>query len=353
MGAAVAPERRLAPFRSGTRQRRAYVGAVSYSAGTTLNPIRLPQVGLLARVFVQFRGTVTLSGAGALANLGPWNLAARLQVNANIGSAAIVDVSGYGAYMCQPWIQSIGYRPDMAGVGAGTTPNADIYAAPVAMGANTWVLSWYLPVSANDGSQFELGLVNLQAPETQVSVNITCGALLDPATLVTGIEGSFFVYYDYYEIPDPRVFQLPPLALVRTLEEQQPITGTGDNIYTIPRQGVMLQLAHRITLNAARSDSWDRHSIRFNKTDTVYQEDRQWRRAWERMNYALNPIVGVTALDLWHAASGVSNGDTRDAIDTEELSTLESIVTVSAGAVLGANNNFLASVRRIVQMLES
>jgi hypothetical protein len=345
-------ESRLLPFRSGTRQRRAKVGTIAAAAASTLTPLELPRVGMLARILIQFRGTLTLSGAGALSDLGPWNLLSRIKVLANIGSAALVDVSGFGAFMYQPLVEELGFRPDLAGVGGGTTPNADIHAAPVAMGANTWVVTWVIPISANAGKQFDLGLINLQAPETRITVELTEGALTDPATLVTAVSGNFHVYYEYYEIPDPRQFALPPLALVRLLEEQQPIGQTGDNVYTVPRQGVLLQLAHRITLNAARSDSWDSISIKFNKTDTVYNVERQWERVLTRLWQALNPITGVAYHDFWHAESDISSGDTRDAIDAEELSTLESIVAVSSGATLGSNNNFLASVRRIVQLLQ-
>lgn len=341
----------LLPFRAGTRQRRAKVGLVAYTVASQLTPLELPRVGMLNRVLVQFRGIVTLSGAGALSDLGPWNLTNRLRISANIGSAAIVDVSGYGAYMAQPIVEGVGYRPDLAGVGS-TTPNADIHAAPVAMGANTWVLSYYLPVSANSGNQFDLGLVNLQAPETRVTVDIVTGQLLDPATLVTAITGNYNVYYDYFEIPDPNAFQLPPLALVRLLEEQQAIGQTGENIYVVPRQGVLMHLIQRVNANGARSDGIDNLFIRYNKTDTVYSMERQWERVIQRMNYALNPITGVFYWDFWHAASEVASGDFRDAIDTEELSTLEAGVTVSSGTTLGSNNNFLASVRRIVQILE-
>lgn len=344
-----ASQRKLLPFRAGTRRRRAFVGSVAYAAATALTPQELPRVGLVGEVFVQFRGTVTLSGAGALSDLGPWNLVNRVQVNANIGAAAIVDLSGYGAYMIQPWSEEMAYRPDVGGAGV-TAVNADIHAAPVAMGANTWVLSYFLPIAANTGMQFETGLINLQAPETRVTVNITCGALLDPATLVTATTGSFFIYYDYYEIPDPRTFQLPPLTLVRILEETQGIAAVGDNTYTIPRQGTLLQIAHRVNLNGARSDSWDSVRLRFNKTDTVYQEDRQWVRAIERRAFGLNPVVGVLYRDFWHAGSDMSAGDTRDAIDSEELSTLESIVVVNAGATIGVAS--LSSVRRIVQNLQ-
>lgn len=345
---------KLLPFRSGTRQRRAKVGAIAHTAASALTPLELPRVGLLSRILVQFRGTVTFSAGGAFTDQGPWNLGARIKVNTNIGTASIVDVSGYGAYMIQPVVaEDPGWRPDMSGLGSaiGTT-NADVFTAPLGAGAQTWALPFVIPIGANSGNQFETGLINLQAPETRVTVEITAGALTDPASNITATTGNWHVYYEYYEIPDPRSFALPPLALVRWLEEQQAVGQTGDNVYTVPRQGVLLNLLHRLTLNGARSDSFDSTTIRFNKTDSVYQEERQYGRVLERQWYGLNPLVGVIYHDLWHANNSIAQGDTRDAIDAEELSTLESIVTVSSGAVLGSNNNFLASVRRIAQVLE-
>jgi hypothetical protein len=333
---------------------------VAWAASTTLASIELPRVGLLSRLVLQLRGTTTLSATGVLTDLGPWAITARARVNVNIGAAALVDTSGYGLYMAQPIIEELGWRPDYTGIFAGTgagsppAPNADIHAAPVASGANTWVISQVVPISANSGREFELGLINLQAPEVRCTVDLTCGAGADFVSNFTSFVGSYFVYEEYYEIPDPRQFTLPPLALVRLLEEQQAIVGTGDTIYTVPRQGVLFQLAHRVTLNGARIDSpgWDSVAIRFNKTDTVYKEDRQWKRVQERIWYGMLPLVGVYYHDFWHAGSDVSVGDSRDQIDSEELSTLESVVTINSGATLGSNNNFLGSVRRIAQILQ-
>jgi hypothetical protein len=347
---APAAAQKLYPFRMGTRQRRAKVGTIAYATSSAGQPLPLPRVGLLSAIILQFRGTVTLSGAGALADQGPWNLLSRIRVNSNIGSASLVDVSGYGGYLMQKWMAR-GWLPDNAGVGS-TTVNADIHAAPVAMGANTWVLTWVIPISANRGTNFETGLINLQAPEVTVTVEPTFGALLDPATLVTATTGNLHVFYEYYEIPDPRAFKLPPLTLVRTLEEQQAVAATGDNIYTVPRMGTLLQLVHCFRANGVRSDGYDSHSVKFNKTDTVYNDERQELRVFEKVMYSSPPVVGAIYRDFWNAYEDVSQGDTRDAIDSEQLTTLESIVTVSSGTALGANNNFLQSIRRILQILD-
>ena len=339
----------LAPFRKGTRQRRQKVGVIAYAAASDLQPLELPRVGMLSRLIIQFRGTVTLSGAGALSDLGPWNLLNRIRVTANIGTASLVDVTGYGLYLMQPYLDSIGFRPDAGGAGA-TTPNADIHVAPVAMGANTWVLTWIVPISANAGREFDIGLVNLQAPETRITLELRTGALLDPATLVTATTGNFHIYYEFYEIPDPTRFQMPPLGLVRTLEEQQPIGQTGDNVYTVPRQGTMLQLIHLVRLNALRSDGFDTTELRFNKNDRVYAQERQWLRLQDRAFHGVQPVTGAYAWDMWRAYGHVAEGDLRDAIDTEELSTFESAVNITGG--LGANNNFFHAIRRIVQSFE-
>lgn len=347
--AAAMAKRGLLPFRVGTRQRRIKVGALAYAANSTVTQI-MNRVGYLARLIVQFRGTVTLSAAGALTDLGPWNLVQRFRVTTNIGAAVVVDVSGYGAFLAQRLL-TIGWSPANAGVGE-TTPSADVHAAPVAMGANTWVLSWILPISTNVGREFEFGLINLQSPETQVQLDIQTGALTDPSSNVTGITGNFHVYAEYYEVPQPDRFAQPPLSLCRTLEEQIPIGAVGDNIYTIPRMGVLMQAINVLRLNGARSDSFDAHSIRFNKTDTPYSQERQLSRIIDRSQYALNGVTGVFSTDLYYATKEVGAGDSRDCIDTEELATIEQIVTVSAGAVLGANNNFLNVVRRIAQRLD-
>jgi hypothetical protein len=265
----------LLPFRRGTRQRRAKVGVIPYVAGAAGTPLELPRVGMLSRIVIQLRGTITYSAPGALADQGPWNLLTRIRVNTNIGAATLIDASGFGMYAVQRQIER-GWSPEKAGIGD-TAANADIHAFPLSGAAQPFCLTYELPISANDGANFETGLINLQAPETRVTVEPQFGALLDPATLVTAIVANLHVYYEYYEIGDPRKFALPPLALVRILEDQQAVGQTGDNTYPVPRMGTVLNLCHVVTLNGARSDTIDSLSLKFNKTDSIYQQERSGR----------------------------------------------------------------------------
>jgi hypothetical protein len=344
-------EKQLLPFRSGTRQRNFKVGVIPYAASTTGTPLNIPQVGMLSRIVAQLRGTITYSAPGTLTDQGPWSLLSRLQLLTNIGSANVYDCSGYGAFTIMRTITQ-GWSPDTAGFGASLAPNADIHVFPLSGAAQAFVLTYEVPVSVNDGGNFETGLINLQAPETRVQLVSQFGALLDPASLVTAVVANLHVYYEYYEIGDLNTFALPPLALVRWLEENQSITAVGDNVYTVPRMGAVANLIHVVTLNGARSDSLDALAIKFNKTDQVYTTERQWSRVEERRMYSVLPTTGVYYWDWFNAYGGVNRGDTRDTIDSESLTTLESIVTVSSGATLGSNNNNLKSIRRIFQILE-
>lgn len=350
-GGIIMAGKQLLPFRSGTRQKYFQMNPMTYAPGATLTQI-FPQTGMLSQVFLQIVGTITYSAPGTLADQGPWNLLSRLQIITNIGSAVLVDLSGFGAYLVQQLIGGESYRPDLSGPGA-TTASALIYVFPLSGTAQAFRLSYILPVAANDGINFDTGLINLQAPQTQVTLSIQCGQLTDPASLVTAIVAVINVGYWYYEVPDLNTFQLPPLSLVRTLEDNLIVGTTGEQVYTLPQMGTILQVINVLTLNGARSDSMDYGFVRFNKSDTIYNIPLPIQRMTERLRYGLNPVVGTFFWDFWHAYGQVSEGDVRDSIDSEAIATLDIGVAVSSGASLGANNNSMRTIRRLVQTIQT
>lgn len=345
-----ATEQELLPFRLNTRQRIAKVGTIPFASGQRATGLEIPRVGFLNRIIVFLRGTMNAGAASALADLGPWQLINRLQVNVNIGSAQLIDLSGYGAYLFGSVLERA-FAPDKAGIGA-TVPHIDNFSAPTANGNNVWNLCYILPIAANQGMNFDAGLINLQAQEVRCTLDLTFGTPADAITVVgTGFTGTAHIYYEYYELP-PEGVMFPPRMLHRILEEVQPITATGDQPYTVPRMGTMLQLIHLIRTNGARSDSIDEFRLHFNKTDNVYFSEKFERRMHNRLEWGIDLPVGAYGWDFWHSSEDVSEGDNRDTINTQKITTLESIVKITTGTVIGAGNNFLHSIRRIVQELE-
>jgi hypothetical protein len=171
------------------------------------------------------------------------------------------------------------------------------------------------------------------------------------------LAGNVNVYYQYYEVPNPDQVQLPPRVLHRLLEDRTAIVATGDTTYLVPRQGVLLQCIHNLILNGTISkNSTDLTGRRlvFNKTDTPYNMDYIMDRILNRFRYGFSGAdndlpAGAYIWDFFDADQQPTRGDLRDAVDTEALATLESILTIASGATLGSGNNFVDTIRRITQ----
>ncbi len=359
---------KLAAFRPNTRQRMQKVGTIPASFGATSQTITFPQVGLMSRIFLYANLTVSDAAASpsvAAVLTGPFNALKRITGSTNLGTATVFDLSGYGLFCVNKITDTaVDYKAENTDTTVSTTVGAsfNLYQYPTAYVQNVakplqFVL--VVPVAINDGPQFSLGLINLQAPEIRFTLSLTFGLASDiyttSDTLTLG--GNVNVYYAYYEVPNPSQVALPPRLLHRLLEDRASITATGDTTYLVPRQGVLLQQIHNITLNGAltknSTDVVGRRLV-FNKTDTPYNIDYIVDRMLARLRYAFPGTVqdvpgGMFIWDFFNGDQAPTRGDLRDAIDTEALSTLESVVTIASGATLGAGNNFLDTIRRITQ----
>lgn len=340
------------PFRRNTRQRFRQVGTAQSLAGggsalaATAN-FQLDRVGLLNYLIVFVRGTLTLAGAGAFATMGPWAAVDRFRVDLNLGNMNLVDISGWKAYQLAK-VLFRGWSPD--GLGGLFTPNATTFSVPLAMGANSIIIPYVIPISANPGSEFDSGLISLQAPEIQVNVTARMTAAgANISTQFTSLTAvTVELHQCYFEYPDPQAVMLPPGQIVRTVEQSIPIAAVGDTTYTIDRQGILLQLLSTILLNNARADAGvDRFQLKANINDTIYDYTAPALKFKNQMDYSAPGDVGVWGIDLWHSGENPSCGDDRDVVDSEVLTTLQEVVTVSAG--LGAaGTNFFNTARRVL-----
>jgi hypothetical protein len=344
----------LLPFRSGTRQRLVLAGTGQYAftIGTTTNiNIPLPNVGEAAMLILKLRGTVTYSAGGAFAIYGPWSMVQNATVSTNLGSATLWNMSGYGSYLAQGW-QKEGWRPDFAGMGS-TTPDPNVFVFPLSGTGVAWELSYVIMLSLNDGLNFELGLLNMQSPQVQANLNLTLGTAAQIATNITACSGIAECWYWYYDIGDPSQFALPPLTLVRSLEDiSASVAATGDNYITIPQLGVITNITQYLTLNSILSDAWAQTSLVINKTDTPYVFEKQVQKTLSRRRDGLNPIVGVADWDFLSAYGPKNMGDFRDAWDSEAFATIDLHVLIPTGTTLAAGDTHKI-VRRCVQMLQA
>ena len=382
-----APQKK--PFRFGTVRRRINIGNFAMTPGTQLPSVVIPQVGMLARVFFDVEGTYTGANAPLVVNNfatlnnisdGMDALFSRAQITLNNGSANIVDLSGVGVNIINQNISpSLPIKRGTAGVG-----NVQGTGFPLAIGAGAFSYKGILPVNANQRRQFEMGLINLQAPEIRATINLSFNSLATIFTVAANCTVPVFTVnlsYEYYEIPNLNEYQLPPLTLVRSIEEAPAaIAATGDQIYQIPRLGTMIEYHAVLVLNQLYSNvgifggtmttaKISELRLRYNKTDVqfdVFIGDLETQEA-EVFGSGVGPAVTPSAasdnsqtwlnpsalsLNFWAAGDRPWNGgDFRDAIDTEENTTTEMIVTITTGTALNAGKDNLFHVRRVVQRI--
>jgi hypothetical protein len=317
----------LLAFRPNTRQKRLKVGTFDYSLGGS-KTLLLPEVGYLARIWLMFEGTVSNSSTSTPADLSPYSLFKRIQVTLNNSATDIFNVSGFNTAMINAVLTKNG-RLDKE-------TDATFYAYPVGSGnTQAFTLGLQIPISLSQGMNFEAGLINLQAPEVQCQLNVDfVNALTDIGDNITALTGTCHVYYEYYEVPSPAQVQQPAVVLHRWIEQTQPINGTGDAIYTVPRGGNMLRLIQNLRLNGARSDSFDLTKLRFNQSETVYSTEKRVQKILQRERYGYNMPTGVIVQDWAYALQHPEESDLRDAINTEMVTTTDVIVQVSSGARL-------------------
>lgn len=289
------------PFRQGSRQRKRQSGATqSIAAGGNalggLANFTLDKVGMLNYLLVRVTATVTLSAGGAFATNGPWSVVSRIRVDLNLSNMNLFDLDGRMTYdMGGKLARAFGM--DGAGV---YTPSALVFAAPVLMGANLWNLWFIVPISANPGSDYDTGLINLQAPEVQCNVSVRmAGAGADFVTNFTSLTlTNVEVHQCYFSSLDPRAVILPLGQVIRTVQFTQPIVATGENTYTVERQGKLMNSITRVIANGARSDGIDRLQIIANINDTMYDETAAFNAVEFERDYSVPKPVGIFYKDF-------------------------------------------------------
>lgn len=358
MAVAAAPAKQKLPFRYGTVKRRIPLGTFPITMGAAIPTITLPQVGMLSRILVDIEGTYTPSAGTSTLQLfdGYDAIISRARVGLNNGSANIIDLSGVGINTINRNLSG-GFLPIKRGL-------------LVTAAAQTFSYKFILEINANQRRQFEMGLINLQAPELRCTLDLvfnSIAAIFSTPANITLFVATAAVSYEYFEIPDLSRYALPPLTLVRTIEEApQNIAAVGDQTYQIPRLGTMfnyfiaLVQANLYVPVLSNITEW---KLKYNKSDVQYDSFIGDLETYEAEAFGMGGGLGSgangafqfqngLAFSLWGAGDRDWNGgDFRDAIDTEENTTTESITTIKSGFSLATPSNSIYHIRRVVQRI--
>lgn len=288
------------------------------AAATTYN-LQLPKTGFLAYIYLSVRGSLagTLSGPNAL---GFASVERRLRLTANSG-VDLINISGAGYhYLLSECLESEYFQAQ--GQDNGRT----------AVSATTFTLDMVLPIMINQRDP--IGLLLLQNEQSILTLSMDVEA---PTTLATGATYGTLTAIPYLQLftvpPDPRSW--PRLDLVHSIiEEQQSITGTGDQTYNLPRGNVYLQLLQGLGIAATGTDSWSTtqgtvvYKWRVNQSDYIVQSSTDYMDMLHRYYRGrARPLGGIYVIDQL-ASSGLGcYGQARDLFNSALVTDCATVLT--------------------------
>lgn len=307
----------------------------------------IARVGLLASVYLRFKGTLTATHATKTtftpAAGAPYNLAGRIQLLMNNG-ITIWNTSGYGAYL-QNLTNNLAYNLDQAGSSSSVFSFGNTVSAAGA--ANDLSFSLRLNVAINDKDPIGLLLLQNDATVLTLQIEAAVAAMLlsaADADVTAAVTGNWEVAIEFFSIPrDPADY--PALNRVhQVLEQSNPITAIGENRQVLPRGNTYRRLVNYLTLNGQLTDAIEKMRLVYNLTVTPYDITGSLAKIIQRERYGRDLPVGTYVWDMFYQGYPNVGANQRDLIVSRDLSEFNQFVIISNGAVLGGNNNSLNTV---------
>lgn len=348
------------PFRLGARQHFTQVGTKPFISGGNVK-IDFPAVGWLSRVYVTVRGTTTVTAAAPVATFknvveAAWNTLTRVRVEANGAQLTVLDCSGYDLYLASHFLER-GFKNDAPGAGSSAVdPELQKgWTPPTTVAVNDFRVTYVLPIAAGNGSNFDVGLINLQAEELTLTLNMDCAKPADIYTANAPVFDNLTIEVGYlwYEMPDANRVELPQPLIVRLVGDQFNEIKTGENRMKAIRQGsLMQQLIVVKTDGDYEAGSVDRILLKLNKNTTVYDMTAWQNRLTNRLQLGVDLPSGVFMWDFYHSSQAVSEGDSRDMFDLEQYATFETIINIPAGIISVPATTNIRTITRTLNTLQ-
>ncbi|MCL2817142.1 MAG: hypothetical protein FWD39_01985 [Clostridiales bacterium] len=303
------------------------------------------RVGLLASVYLRFKGTLTATHATkttfAPAWGAPYNLAERIQLLVNNGTT-LWNTSGYGAYL-QNMTNNFKYNLD--------EPSAAFSfgnAASSAGAVNDLSFGLRLNVAINDKDPIGLFLLQNDATALTLQVQAALGSSLlsaADADVTAAVAGFWEVGVEFFSLPVSSE-NWPNLGRVhQVLEQSENISSIGENGQSLPRFNTYRRIINHLVLNGQPADAIEKMRLTYNLTETPYDITGSLAKAIQRERYGRDLPAGAYVWDFFYQGFPNVGANQRDLIHAGViLSSFDQFVIIKNDAVLGANNNKLHTI---------
>lgn len=340
---------------------------VTWASGTASAPskrlsrIRLPQIGLLSRCYIDIDGGSATAydftagggtGAAAARGDGPYGIVSNIALKIN-GGAGFYNMSGFGSYLLQAVDDPHSFpRTGQPGTAYNTAPTAvaDAIFKYDATADHRPQFGLEIPLSLTPGNP--LGMILAGNDQTTIDLEIEWGTLDKYAVLAGGGTATLTltatVFIEYFDVPNRAAFD----GYVRPMlqwahwnnEEQQVIAaqGAGVNYVTLDNHDNVLQVMHTVDLNSViDTDHVDRLYFKLNRANTLY--DLNKRTFLRRQRRAINKDLPAFIWPFWDSRT------LRDAIRADAYTDIRCFLDIS-GATIAGTSRILTATKKLIDL---
>lgn len=332
------------PFRQLTQRQFNQLAAVPFQAGT-LQTFRLPETGLGARLYLNFKGQMTVNlgtGTAALSALGIRNLLSRITVKLNDGTI-LYEMHGFNSKI--PSILDYGYDAEYTLIARGYTGSTP-FNAPAAntiLASQNYDTNFTIEIPFINNDKDMLGLVLLQNGTTQATVELQFNPLIgsDAISSLVKTTGNATVTYNPTITPVLEFYSLPNVPqkdLMTVLKpylgwmsqwksEYEAITSPAQFNKKLDRGSVYTHIGHYLIQNFSPSSTpFTSFNITMKGSEVPLTIPADIQLFLQRRNYGLDLPDGVIIHDFDRSFSIPQFGDERDYIDSRALTELKSVI---------------------------
>ena len=336
-------------FNRATRQAIIPAGSFSYIPGAP-SQIQLPQVGLLANLWLAISATFTTASTGTYTIVdgpipNPYGLINRVRLFTNEGNE-IINVSAAGLYLLQR-IQRSSYDPrnPLASLGSTNTAKA-VYNAPTMTTSTTYTINFNFQIPVAWGAQLQAGLILLQNNFTRITAELTFNDGTVSGNMITlggttpsisALSVSATLLMEIFNLP-ASTDSYPDLSkILIQREDLQPVVNTGQMTYNPVLGNTYLDWIMQFENNGARMvpANFSQLQLVYSQTQAVYNMDIPSFLA--RTRELLGNIDLPDGVFWWPMSDGFGLpevGNTRDSINSKLLTALQLITTIGTGVSL-------------------
>jgi len=348
----LSPAQRSANFKLATRKYEQGISTMTFQEGQTVSTI-LPKSRFGQKIFLMVAGTFTASHASktvfAKTPFDKYNLLKQVRVQMNNGFNPY-QIGGRDLYLYNLTSNMTNESLDVDPFTTTTLGNV------VSVGGTSNAVKFCVELPFTINERDEVGILNLQNPETSVTLSVDCetikqALMTDSDVTISNVNIVLTPVLVTFSIP-ALVDAVPDYSIIKLVsEDMRNIPSNGEFRIALPTgltyRKLMIFVASDTLGTALSTAQLTKIQIAFNQADVPISVPTEYLAWKNKVDYQGSIPKGCFVLDM--STQGIANlGGSRDYIDTEGITNFELILSLSG--ITGTTNTVWVIAEKLAKL---